>query len=650
MKHTKHRKAKSSPPKSVQHKNVARKFAAGKIKPQAAATRPAIESGFVMGIAKRQGKTFLIESVSKRDHNSYQLADGKKHGINDGDLVKVKLDPRSKEHKLKRVEFVENFGDINNAGTFSLIAIHSLSIPHEFPEEALAQAAQGAVPSLGAREDLRNISLVTIDGADARDFDDAVFAEPDGNGWHLIVAIADVSYYVRSGNALDQEAFNRGNSVYFPDRVVPMLPEALSNDLCSLRPNEPRAAMAVHLWINANGNLQKHKFTRALIRSHARLTYEQVQEARDSNADKTTTALMDKVINPLYSAYQALLKARLKRGTLDLDVPERKVQLGDDGKVIAIVPRTRLDSHRLIEEFMVLANVAAAMELIKHKSPCIFRIHDHPDVTKLDIARQVLSSMGLELAKGNKLAPKDFTKLLDETRGREDAHVVHQLILRSQSQAIYSPNNIGHFGLALERYAHFTSPIRRYADLIVHRSLIRALDLGDGGLTDYEAKQVDKIAEHISVTERRAVEAERQTMDRYTASFLENEVGAVFNARISSVTRFGLFVTLDDTGADGIIPMRNLGGDYFTHDEPRQQLVGQRTKYVYKLGQRLTVRLLEANVLTGGLAFEPVQQVLEQPAPKTAAKSSAAKPTATSRSFKQRPGSAAPQKPRQRRR
>ena len=450
--------------------------------------------------------------------------------------------------------------------------------------------------------DLRALPLVTIDGADARDFDDAVWAEPDPQnegGWHLMVAIADVAAYVQAGSALDREAFKRGNSCYFPDRVVPMLPEALSNGLCSLRPDEDRACLAVHLWIDGNGRLKRHRFERGLMRSQARLTYEQVQAARDGNPDKQTRPLLDTVIAPLYGAFSALMAERGKRGTLDLDLPERRIALDDAGNVTGIAARSRLDSHRLIEEFMIAANVAAATSLQEKALPALYRVHDAPDLAKVEALREFLEPMGYRLAKGQVMRPRAFTQILERAKGKPEAQVINEMVLRSQSQALYQTDNIGHFGLALPRYAHFTSPIRRYADLTVHRGLIRLLRLGDEGAGDDELARLGPIGEHISFTERRAAGAERDAVDRYTAAFLADRVGTEFYGRIGGVTRFGLFVTLAESGADGLVPIGTLPEDFYEHDARQHALVGRRWGREYHLGANVRVRLIEADPLTG---------------------------------------------------
>lgn len=574
--------------------------------------RLAAEPSRVLGVFEPgPGGTGRLISVEKRDRAEYMIGPEHAEGLQKGELVLAELLP-GRHYGMRLVKPTERLGDIKQPKAVSLIAIHARGIPAVFPESTLRQADGCKAAPLGSREDLRAVPLVTIDGADARDFDDAVFAEadPDANnpgGWRLLVAIADVAWYVRADDALDQEAKKRGNSVYFPDRVVPMLPEALSNGWCSLKPKEDRPCMAVRITIDAEGNILRHAFTRGLMRSVARLTYEQVEEAHQGKPGDIAGPLMDSVIAPLFGAFACLLKAREKRGVLDLNVPERKVMLSPEGKMLGIEPRAQLASHRLIEEFMIAANVAAAETLEKMHLPCMYRVHAEPAQDKLEALREFLASMTLNLAKGQHLQPSHFNQILAKVKDTPNEELVNQVVLRSQAQAVYAPENIGHFGLNLRRYAHFTSPIRRYADLLVHRALIKGLQAGPGGLTAEEMEAMISVAEHISATERRAAAAERDAIDRYTALFLADRVGALFQGRIGGVTRFGLFVTLADTGADGLVMASSLPGDYYVHDERSHSLIGRRTRKRYRLGDAVTVRLLEAVPVTGGLLFEIVK-------------------------------------------
>jgi ribonuclease R len=563
----------------------------------------------VYEIIAGQGRILSIDRRSKED---VIVPPGASLDAEPGELVWAEV--RSvRALGLKQGRIVERLGPTEGPRSITPITIHDHEIPVKFTAEALAEAAAAGPAALGGRDDLRPLPLVTIDGEDARDFDDAVFAEADddpGNvgGWHLIVAIADVAHYVRPGSPLDKAAMERGNSVYFPDRVVPMLPEALSNGWCSLKPDEDRPCLAAHLWIDGEGRLRRHHFTRAMMRSAARLTYGEVQAAADGRAPAIAPAMAERVIAPLFGAYRALAMARAARGVLELDVPERKVIIGADGRLAGVAVRERYDSHKLIEEFMILANVAAAEALESRRTPCMYRVHDQPTLDKLTALREFLESLGIALPKAGTLKPKDFNRVLAKVEGRPEARLVNDVVLRSQAQACYDPANIGHFGLALTRYCHFTSPIRRYADLLVHRALITALKLGEGGL-GAQALDFARLGEHISATERRAAAAERDAVDRFTAAFLAERVGSTFTGRISGVTRFGLFVTLEDTGADGLVPISTLPKDYYRHDEAAHRLIGEATGLTFRLGDEVEVRLLEANPLTGGIIFEMLNGV-----------------------------------------
>ena len=537
--------------------------------------------------------------TDRRAKAEWRIPAGEAAGAEDGEIVLAEPLPGN-GYGLKPASVVERLGIIGDARSVSLICIHTHDIPTVFSPEALAEAKRARGTPLGRRTDLRETPLITIDGEDARDFDDAVYAEPNGEGFRLIVAIADVAHYVRPDSPLDRDARLRGNSCYFPDRVVPMLPEALSNGWCSLRPNEDRGCLFVEMHIDAEGRKTTHRFGRGLMRSAARLTYTQVQDAFDAG---DALGLDAGFLPSLYAAFRALLAARQKRGTLDLDLPERRVVLDDAGRVATIAPRPRLDSHRLIEEFMVLANVAAAEELERLRRSCMYRVHAPPSEEKLANLRQFLGTLDIGLAPGSQVTPRDLDHVLQKVAGTEHAPMVNEVMLRSQSQAAYSPDNIGHFGLALPRYAHFTSPIRRYADLLVHRALIAGLKLGLGALSEAEAAGMEDTAEHISATERRAALAEREAIDRYLAAYMADKVGASFEARISGVTRFGLFVTVHGNGATGLLPISSLPDDYWMHDEATQSLTGRKTRVTFRLTQDLTVRLAEASPVTGGLIF-----------------------------------------------
>ncbi|HLZ67349.1 MAG TPA: ribonuclease R [Aliidongia sp.] len=566
----------------------------------------------VLGVYKAgPDGTGRIMPTDRRDKTTYRIRANEGLNAADGDLVLAEPLPVPRLG-LPHAQVIERLGKMGDPKAISLIAIHQQGIPVGFPEAALKEAEAAKPVSLGTRTDLRDFPLVTIDGADARDFDDAVWAAPDTDpanpgGWHLLVAIADVSWYVRPGSALDRAAKERGNSVYFPDRVVPMLPEALSNELCSLKPAVERACMAIHIWLDADGKKLKHQAVRGLMRSAARLTYEQVQAAMDGRPDDTTGPLLDPVIKPLYGAYAALDLARRKRGTLELDLPERRVVLGADGTVERIDQRERLDSHKLIEEFMIAANVAAAETLEKVHKPCMYRVHDAPDPEKLVALREFLEGLdihALKLSKGQVVRPMHFNRILSAAEGRPEAAMINELVLRSQAQAMYAPDNLGHFGLALQRYAHFTSPIRRYADLLVHRAIVVGLHLGEGGLEQVDPEGFTELGLDLSRLERRAAAAERSAVDRYLVAYMADQVGQILPGRVNGVTRFGLFVTLAESGADGLIPISTLPADYYHHDEAAHRLVGQRSGRVYRLGDTVDVRLAEADPVAGGLTFQ----------------------------------------------
>ncbi len=544
----------------------------------------------------------------------------------DGDLVAV--EPlREGRVGSPSARVVETIGSVKSERAVSLIALATHHIPHVFSPAALKEAEVArAVQLAPKREDWRELPLVTIDPADAKDHDDAVHAAPDSDpanrgGFVVTVAIADVAAYVRPGSVLDREALERGNSVYFPDRVVPMLPERISNDLCSLRALNDRPALAVRMVVSADGRKRSHTFHRVMMRSAARLAYEQAQAAVDGAPDETTAPLLQSVLKPLWAAHAAIQIERERRDPLDLDLPERKLVLDKEGRLASVRWPERLEAHRLVEEFMILANVAAAETLEAAHSPLVYRAHDAPSVEKLNDLVEFLSTIGVRLARGDRVRPSHFNGVLSRVRGQAVEALVNEVVLRAQAQAEYSHENYGHFGLNLRRYAHFTSPIRRYADLIVHRALIRALNLGEGGLNDMRPGELAQIAEHISAAERRAMAAERETVDRVVAAHLVDRVGAVFEGRIAGVTRAGLFVRLSETGADGFVPAATLGDDYFRFEEATRALVGTRTKEAFRLGGAVQVRLVEAAPFAGALRFEIVRGESEARGPQRPARS-----------------------------
>lgn len=549
------------------------------------------ENGFVTSVDRRLKQAFRLKNLPvEKLHN---------HDIVIADIPMIKT-------RYPEASFVKKIGSETDPYAATLIAIYLHNLPVMFSKAGENEAGKATVPVKSKhREDLTAIPFVTIDGADARDFDDAVWAEPDTDsankdGWHIMVAIADVAWYVRSGHALDMDARMRGNSVYFPDRVIPMLPEALSNKMCSLQPNQKRAAMVCEVWIDKTGHKLRHTFRRALIKSARRLTYEEVQSAMDG---KTPVVGLECELNALTGAYQALLKKRKRRGVLEIDVPERQVILNNKGQVIDIKKREISDSNKLIEEFMILANVSAAETLEDKGWTTMYRIHDRPSAEKIEALNAFLATIGQKADLRENADPDEFNAVLTRADGTAKDFAINEFVLRSQSQAVYSPENIGHFGLALDRYAHFTSPIRRYADILVHRALIGALKLGEGSLTDEEVKTFADTARHISYMERQAASAEQDATDRYIAGFLVDKIGARFTARISSVNTFGLFVRLDKYGADGFVSLNSLEKDFYEIDDAGARLIGRDTGRVYTCGDSVEVVLKECVPVTGGLSF-----------------------------------------------
>ena len=563
----------------------------------------------VLGIFRKTTEGGRIVPIDKGSDKEWWVPGDATHGAKDGELVEAEQAGPKARMGSPRARIVERLGDPSAPKAVSLIAIHQHGIPDDFPDDVMAQADAAKPVGLKGREDLRDLPLITIDPSDARDHDDACYAhadeDPKNEGGHVVwVAIADVAAYVTPGSALDREARKRGNSTYFPDRVVPMLPDRLSGDLCSLHEGVPRACIAVRMVLDAAGNKIGHSFHRGLMRSPASLHYEEVQDAIDGAPNDRTGPLLEPVLKPIYAAYAALKAARAERQPLDLDLPERRIELDKDGTVKSVNFKDRLDAHRLIEEFMVLANVAAAETLLSKKTPLLYRIHEEPSPAKLDALRETAQAAGYTLAKGQVLHTRHLNKLLNDAAGTDDAELINLSTLRSMTQAYYGPAHIGHFGLALRSYAHFTSPIRRYADLIVHRALITAHGWGNDGLSQHDIEDIEQTGAHISDTERRSMMAERDTTDRYLASYLSERVGNEFSGRISGVARFGAFVKLDETGADGLLPMRSLGREYFHFDQEAGTLMGSDTGMIISVGQRVTVRLSEAVPVTGGIALE----------------------------------------------
>ena len=563
----------------------------------------------ILGVFRAGSEGGRVLPIDKGADKQWVVAAGATGGAKDGELVEAEQAGPKGRLGLPKARIVARLGDPTAPRAVSLIAIHQHGIPDHFPDDAVAEADAAKPVGLKGRKDLRDLPLITIDPWDARDHDDACFVEADedpanAGGFIIWVAIADVACYVKPNSPLDHEARNRGNSTYFPDRVVPMLPDRLSGDLCSLHEGVDRACIAVAMRIDAQGQKIDHAFHRGLMKSIASLNYEEVQDAIDGQPNEKTAPLMAEVIRPIYAAYHALVKARALRQPLELDLPERQIILNDDGKVTSVQFKERLDAHRLVEEFMVLANVAAAETLIAKKSPLLFRVHEEPNADKLDALREVAQASGLVLAKGQVLKTAHLNRLLIAARDTEQSELINMATLRSMTQAYYSPENFGHFGLALRSYAHFTSPIRRYSDLIVHRALVTAHGWGKDGLSPWDIENLAETGQKISDTERRSMAAERDTTDRYLAAFLSDRIGVEMGGRISGIAKFGVFVKLDETGADGMIPIRTLGREYFHYDPDSQTLMGSDTGTLIRLGQRVTVKLIEAAPVTGGLIVE----------------------------------------------
>ena len=559
----------------------------------------------VLGVLHKEGDRLWLKPVDKRERRELMVSDAGDAQV--GDLV---LAEKAGRPPRITARVTERLGEPFAPRSFSLIAIHKHNIPDHFPEEVIAEAIKVAKTPLGEeREDLRHLPIVAIDPADARDHDDAVWAAPDDDpanpgGFKAIVAIADVSFYVRPGSEIDRSARRRGNSVYFPDRVVPMLPEQLSADICSLKEGADRAALVCHLVIEANGTLKSWKFTRAVIRVAANIAYEDAQRAIDTGKGD----LLEEALKPLWACWAALAKARDKRDPLELDLPERRVMLDEKGHILSVAPRERLDAHRLIEDFMIAANVAAAKALEAKKAAVMYRVHEPPSREKLVALKDYLATFGISFALGQVVKPGTFNQLLARIGERDERPQIMEQVLRTQTQAYYAPVNAGHFGLALGSYAHFTSPIRRYADLLVHRSLVGAYRLAPAvdqtRLPGEDEAAFVRIGEAISAAERRAMEAERETIDRYVAAYLSTKVGELVDTRITGVQPFGFFATVEGLGGDGLVPVSTLGREYFRYDEASQALEGEETGIRYTPGQKLKLRLAEANPISGALRFE----------------------------------------------
>jgi ribonuclease R len=554
----------------------------------------------LLGVVRAEGSRHYLTPVDKRERREFMISDLNNAEV--GDLVLA--EPSGRPPRVTaRVDAI--LGDPFAPRGFSLIAIHKHGLRDVFGKDAIEEAERVAKQPLGERKDLTHLPIVAIDPADARDHDDAIWAaKRDDGGWDAIVAIADVSFYVREGSALDKEARARGNSVYFPDRVVPMLPEELSADICSLKAGRDRAALACHLVVGKDGALKSWRFARVKVRVAANIAYEDAQAAIDGIAGLVDPDIVEAALKPLWSCWRALLSAREKRQPLELDLPERRVMLDEKGRILSVAPRERLDAHRLVEDYMIAANVAAAKALEAKKAPVMYRIHEAPGREKLTALKDYLATFDIEFALGQVIRPQTFNHILERVGAHDARPEIMEQVLRTQMQARYGPQNLGHFGLALGSYAHFTSPIRRYADLVVHRSLVRSYQLGEGGISDGAAAGMETLGEHISMLERRAMEAERETIDRYVAAFLADRVGQLLPCRISGVQPFGFFATVEGLGGDGLVPAAILGNEYFRYDEAAKALVGDDSGETFRMGQKLELKLVEANPVSGALRFE----------------------------------------------
>ena len=554
-------------------------------------------------VVQGQGVT-IVAAEDKRINQDILIPYHLDMGAKPGQVVMVELtaQPSPGAHPMGKV--VQILGNYADSGMEIEIALRKHKLPHEFTPAAIHQAE--SIPKLvqaadyKGRIDLREMPLITIDGETARDFDDAVYAEPQGKGWRLVVAIADVSFYVKPDDALDKEAFERGNSVYFPRRVIPMLPEALSNGLCSLNPDLERLCMICDMQIDALGIVNSYKFYPSVMRSKARMTYTKVADMLENpqgELAKEYANIMPHVQN-LYSLFKLMLVQREKRGAIEFETTETLMIFDDNGKIERIVPTGRNDAHKLIEECMLAANVCAADFLHSHEHVALYRVHEGPTPEKLEALRTFMAEVGFGVTGGDKPHAKDYSKLMDQIKTRPDAQLLQTVLLRSMQQAVYSPDNVGHFGLAYEAYTHFTSPIRRYPDLLIHRA-IKAVVSGE----KYKAKDWNNLGVHCSMTERRADEATRDVNNWLKCYYMQDKIGEVYEGTIAGVTSFGVFVALDGVYVEGLVHVTELGNDYFNFDKARHEMLGERTGARFRLGDRLTVKVARVDLETSKIDF-----------------------------------------------
>jgi ribonuclease R len=556
--------------------------------------------GFVVPDSKRLSKDVIIPSSEIAEARQGQMV-----------VAEILDQPTTRTPPIGRI--VEVLGDHLGPGMETDIAIRTHSIPVDWPDEVAQQInavkTEVAESDKADRVDLRHLPLVTIDGADARDFDDAVYCERKAKGWRLLVCIADVSHYVEPGSPLDSEARNRGNSVYFPDRVVPMLPEVLSNGLCSINPQVDRLCMTCELYIDKSGKVTRSKFFPAVMQSHARLIYDDVAAMLEGDAGlcKKHASLLPH-LQELYQLYQVLLAQRVSRGAIDFDTTETRIEFNELKRVERIVPVERNDAHRLIEECMLAANVAAARFLLRNKQPALYRIHEGPADEKLTDLKEFLGELGLSLPGGKKPRAADYAILMEKIKQRPDKHLIQTVLLRSLSQALYSSDNVGHFGLSYQAYTHFTSPIRRYPDLIVHRAIKHAINRGSADDFDYTKAELQALGEHCSSTERKADEATRDALDWLKCEYMQDKVGETFNGIITSVNSFGVFVELDQIFVDGLVHISALQNDYYHYDPVGHRLTGERTGKVLRLGDPLTIVVASVNLDDRKIDFVPAKE------------------------------------------
>lgn len=568
--------------------------------------------GEVAGHYYREGGFGFVTPENRRLSQDILVPPGQEHGAQHGDIVVAGIDEYPTRHSHAIAHITEVLGNTLTPAMHTELAIRKFGLPHSWPDGVNTELAslQETLPDreIEQRRDIRALPLVTIDGEDAHDFDDAVYCEPIAQGWRLYVAIADVSWYVKPGSALDREARERSTSTYFPNRVVPMLPEVLSNGLCSIRPGVDRLCMLCEMQISRQGKLLQTRFDRAVMRSHARLTYTEAAAmlTEQDTALRNEHASLLPHLDNLYGLYRVLAKARQRRGAIAFESDETRIVFDGDGQVADIVPLTRNEAHKIIEECMIMANIAAARYLEKHQMPVLYRVHGGPSGDDLGALREFLGELGLSLGGDEEPSPRDYDKLLSGTRDRADAHVIQTVLLRSLKQAIYQPDNAGHFGLSLDSYAHFTSPIRRYPDVLVHRAISHLLQGGNADNYRYSRSDMEQVGAQCSTHERRADEASWDVVEALKCQFLSDHIEQEFDGVVAGVNNFGLFIDLDGPGISGLVHITTLGHDYFHHDPVHHRLTGEHTGVIFRLGESMRVRLVRVDIDARKIDLEPV--------------------------------------------